>query len=498
MNIQDAKDEIIHTLRAYLRRDSTGAYCFPTVRQRPILLIGPPGIGKTAIMEQVARECEVALVAYTITHHTRQSAIGLPHIEQRVYGGVSMSVTEYTMSEIIASVYETMERTGKREGILFLDEINCVSETLAPTMLQFLQNKTFGSHRVPEGWVIVAAGNPPEYNKSVREFDIVTLDRVRQIFVTADVDIWLDYARAKGLHGAILSYLSAKKDRFYTVEREGDAVRFVTARGWEDLSEILCGYEALQIPVTRELIAQYLCEEGTAREFAACYTLFQKYHADYAVDELLCHDVDEDSYRERVAMAGAGLFDERVTVVNLILSCLQNELAQYAWEDAVTVRLHELLCRFHTMAQTLEEYVALNRRSLAVKRENSLISDGEARREERVLARLEELGLAVKAAHLRDREEAWELLRTLFREDVARRSAATVRVQTMLTRAFRFVEDSFGDGAEMLLLVSGLSRMPDALSFIRRHGCASYLRHGQALLYRERERELQAACRELL
>ena len=54
-----------------------------------------------------------------------------------------MSVTEYTMSEIIASVYETMERTGCREGILFRDEINCVSETLAPTMLQFLQNKTF-------------------------------------------------------------------------------------------------------------------------------------------------------------------------------------------------------------------------------------------------------------------------------------------------------------------------------------------------------------------
>mgnify|MGYP007134713114 CR=1 FL=1 len=54
------------------------------------------------------------------------------------------------MSEIIASVYETMERTGCQEGILFLDEINCVSETLAPTMLQFLQNKTFGTHRVPE------------------------------------------------------------------------------------------------------------------------------------------------------------------------------------------------------------------------------------------------------------------------------------------------------------------------------------------------------------
>ena len=50
-------------------------------------------------------------------------------------------------------------------------------------MLQFLQCKTFGNHEIPEGWVIVAAGNPPEYNKSVRDFDVVTLDRVKKIMV---------------------------------------------------------------------------------------------------------------------------------------------------------------------------------------------------------------------------------------------------------------------------------------------------------------------------
>ena len=101
--------------------------------------MGPPGIGKTQIMEQISRECEIGLVAYTITHHTRQSAIGLPFIQKKIYGGKEYSVTEYTMSEIIAAVYEKIEQSGMKEGILFIDEINCVSETLAPTMLQFLQ-----------------------------------------------------------------------------------------------------------------------------------------------------------------------------------------------------------------------------------------------------------------------------------------------------------------------------------------------------------------------
>ena len=119
MNIKQAKEELLSTIQAYLVKDETGEYAIPTERQRPILLMGPPGIGKTAIMEQVAEEAHINLVSYTITHHTRQSAIGLPFIRQREYGGKTYSVTEYTMSEIIASVYEQMERSGIGEGILF-------------------------------------------------------------------------------------------------------------------------------------------------------------------------------------------------------------------------------------------------------------------------------------------------------------------------------------------------------------------------------------------
>lgn len=89
--------------------------------------MGPPGIGKTAVMEQITSELGVRIVSYSMTHHTRQSALGLPFISHKNYGGKEYDISEYTMSEIIASVYDMIEEDGIKEGILFLDEINCVS-----------------------------------------------------------------------------------------------------------------------------------------------------------------------------------------------------------------------------------------------------------------------------------------------------------------------------------------------------------------------------------
>ena len=151
MNIKQAKEEIKNTLTVYFTKNEFGNYVIPIEKQRPVFLMGPPGIGKTAIMAQIASEMGVGLLSYSMTHHTRQSAIGLPFIEKKTFNGQEYTVSEYTLSEIVASVYELMETTGLKEGILFLDEINCVSETLAPVMLQLLQYKVFGKHKIPAG-----------------------------------------------------------------------------------------------------------------------------------------------------------------------------------------------------------------------------------------------------------------------------------------------------------------------------------------------------------
>ena len=327
MDIKEAKQEIINTVKAYLCKNAEGEYRIPAIRQRPVLLMGPPGIGKTQIMEQIASECGIGLVSYTITHHTRQSAVGLPMIKTEEFDGKEYSVTEYTMSEIISGVYKAVKEQGHREGILFIDEINCVSETLIPTMLQFLQCKTFGNQKVPDGWIIVAAGNPPEFNRSVREFDMVTYDRLRVINIDADLEVWREYAREREIHNAILSYLDIRPQNFYSVMADVDGLKFVTARGWEDMSSLMYVYEELGISINAGVVGEFLHNEDIAEDFAAYYVLYNKYRDDYGINNILAGNATSDIYRRMINAD----YDERLTVVNLLLDTL-NKHFKYAAE----------------------------------------------------------------------------------------------------------------------------------------------------------------------
>ncbi|MBO7096865.1 MAG: AAA family ATPase [Lachnospiraceae bacterium] len=332
MNIASAKQVIKDTVRIYLKKDEYGEYCIPTVRQRPIFMLGAPGIGKTAIMEQIASEMGIAFVSYSMTHHTRQSALGLPYITTKKFGDTEYSITEYTMSEIIASVYEAIDKRGVKEGILFLDEINCVSETLGPSMLQFLQYKTFGRHSLPEGWVIVTAGNPPEYNRSVREFDVATLDRMKVITVEPELKAWMEYARERSIHGAILAYLDVKKEDFYVMDMSPEGRAYVTARGWEDLSEMMKLSEEEKITIDETLISQYLRSERVAKDFAAYYDLYIKYKTDYHIAEILEGRAPESIYEK---MNGAS-FDERLSVLSMLTESVSGDMKETLVEaDAV-------------------------------------------------------------------------------------------------------------------------------------------------------------------
>lgn len=489
MNIKRAKQEITNAVQAYLTQDEFGNYRIPTMRQRPILLMGPPGIGKTQIMEQIAQEMGIGLVAYTITHHTRQSALGLPYIQHHTFGEKEYTVTEYTMSEILASVYRQMEQTEKKQGILFLDEINCISETLTPMMLQFLQCKTFGNQRLPEGWVIVAAGNPPEYNKSVREFDVVTLDRVKRIDVQEDYAVWKEYAVRKGIHGAILSYLDIRKDNFYRIESSADGMQFVTARGWEDLSEILQTYEMLQLPVDRELVGQYLQLPRIAKDFANYLALYEKYRKVYQVEDILNGTWDALRARE----LSAAPFDEKLSVLGLILSRL-NELARSTWRmDQIAERLHESLLRIKSALQTQSPALVLQSEINGLNQEIALKKEaGSSDREgmQQLYTTVQTLEQYLHTLNLETPAEPFERLKELFSATLQSRTDAAAQTGTAMEHAFSFLDAAMENTQEIVIFATELTAGFYTSCYIETFGCEAYFQHNKDLLFNDTQAAL--------
>ena len=479
MNIAEAKEQIKDTVDAYLERDETGAYAIPPEAARPLFLLGAPGIGKTAVVGQVARELGIGLVSYSMTHHTRQSALGLPFIVHRDYGGEEFDVSEYTMSEIIASMYDFMERTGHTRGILFLDEINCVSETLYPSMLQFLQFKTFGRHRVPDGWVVVCAGNPPEYNKSVYDFDVVTLDRLRKIDVEPDLDAWLDYARATGAHPAVITYLQVKADQFYSIESTPHGKSFVTARGWDDLSRVMRAYERKGRRIDRALVGQFLQDDEVAERFAQYYELFAKYRSDYRVGAILAGGAAGDI----VERARGAKLDERLALVRLLADGLDSRISalmeeELEWplvRDALRTARSELLAGAD--AESVIGALAGNLLEDARQRVESDRADDAGARPSRLAASILRGYATACEQERKTGEAAFSLASELYGADIASFKEQAGALSAQMDNAFAFLDAAFGDGVELNAFLAEISARPALAQFVAKFGNDSYFSH---------------------
>ena len=519
MNIKQATEQIEGAIEAYLLKDSRGLYKIPTHMQRPIIMLGPPGVGKTAIVSQIADRMGLNFVSYSITHHTRQSALGLPFIEKKNFGGQTYSISEYTMSEIIAAVYSAMEASGVEEGVLFLDEVNCVSETLSPAMLQFLQYKTFGQHKLPQGWVIVTAGNPPEYNRSAREFDPAMMDRLKKIDVEPNLKVWLEYAQTRGLHPAVLTYLDSKPGNFYSVNADVNGTKIVTARGWEDLSRMLEAYKAIGRRIDAELVEQYIQDKNIAEDFALYYDLFCKYSDDYKVREIMSGEV-ASSIKDRAQNAA---FDERVALIGLLIDAICGDVREVmigqaalrdVREDVLELK-PELECVNASVSDDtlggetvpsglcsssdsstanaqspIEAKIKELKISPEVRKQATSAADKQQIKAER-LSILSKLQTALTTYLTSGGTEcksknAFDAIKTAFNSECSCQIQNAKKSSAHLDNILKFLTDTFGDGQETLIFVTKISTDPIFMKFASEYASDEYLKHNKDLLFQER------------
>lgn len=470
MNIKQAKSEAINAIKTYLLKDENKSLLIPLNRQRPIVFMGPAGVGKTDIARQIAEELNLGFLSYTITHHTRQSAVGLPKLVTRVYQGEETTVTEYTMSEIISSIYDYIEKHGKTEGILFIDEFNCASETLAATMLQFLQNKTFGTKSVPEGWKIVLAGNPSEYNKSVKELDLVTMDRLRIISVTPDFGAWKEYAVEKNIHPCILSYLTQKQSSFCVFTNDKNGRQLITARGWEELSNTIYAYEKMGFEINNNVVSQFVNHQKISAEFSNYYDLFTHIISNEEIN-LILNGQENLELSQRLRKLS---FDQRCSVIWILTNILQTTAKEFT--------------RFTTMCDELHPLI------LTVKSTESLdsIKSADVGKDSRNV-----INKFIKAKKNDDYNENFTNLKKNFDNIVTQREKHLKSGNSMISNVLNFVKGTFDNGGEMEILLSNLSIDKNIAKLLIETGNEEYIQCNSQFIESFKSEKISARIRKI-
>ena len=187
---------------------------------------------------------------------------------------------------------------------------------------------------MPEGWIIVCAGNPEAYNRSAHGFDPVTLDRLRVVQVEPDLDAWMDYAAARGVHPAVRGYLRLRPEDFCAAEGE----RVVTPRSWTDLSDMMRALEALGEAPEPRLFEQYLQCSAVAEGFGLHFSMCRGVAERFSLDAVL-------RGREAAAEAhfAAAPFDEALCAAMMLASCLNGRAASAASAEELAGRLENFV-----------------------------------------------------------------------------------------------------------------------------------------------------------
>lgn len=337
----------------------------------------------------------------------------------------------------------------------------------------------------------MTAGNPPEYNKSVREFDVVTMDRMKLVEVEADYPTWKEYALKQGIHNAVTTYLDMKKNDFYRVETNVGGKSYVTARGWEDLSAtmLLCEEEGIKVDET--LVGQYLHNEKIVKEFTAYYELYNKYKKDYKVEEIL----NGTNSAQEVERARIAKFDERLSLLGMLLDKLESEMREnletsdYLTELMKVLKIVKMLQEKEEkdICTIIESQIQARQKLLETMRSAGTLSNEDRKKNRAIIQFLE---ARVKELRLEKSENPFTMLKAAFDKDVTMMKEENERIQKRLHNVFAFSEVAFMDGNEMLVLVTELTVNVYSSRFIGIYGSPDYAKHNEDLMLHEREDNL--------
>ncbi len=227
--------------------------------RRPSFLWGSPGIGKSAVVRQVAAKMDLELVDVRISLLDPVDLRGLPK--------VANGHTEWAPPIFLP-------RKGK--GILFLDEMNAAGQMVQNACYQLCLDMKIGEYELPAGWTVLAAGNRESDRSGVVRMPTALRNRFIHLDFAVDLEQWIAWAVENGIRPEIMAFLRFRPELLHDFNKDANA--FASPRSWQFVSEILDAGGGHFGPLFGEKIQHGLIEgavgEGACAEIVGFLRVF--------------------------------------------------------------------------------------------------------------------------------------------------------------------------------------------------------------------------------
>lgn len=192
---------------------------------RPVLVLGQPGIGKSALVEHFAANVGLPCISLLGSQLAPEDLMGVPRLHDD-------GTSSFCPPRMIAR---------SEAYCLFCDELNGASQDVQRSMYSLIHEKRIGEYRMPAGSVVIAAGNRAQDAAIVRGMSSALVNRLVVVELRADAGEWLSWAVSNGIHSWVVDYLRERPDHLTSPPPKSPAP-FSTPRSWHALSDALLSY----------------------------------------------------------------------------------------------------------------------------------------------------------------------------------------------------------------------------------------------------------------
>lgn len=191
-----------------------------TGHHTPVMLWGPPGVGKSDMVAQVGAKHKIKVIDIRLSQMEPTDLRGIPFREAN------------KVEWAIPAMLPDTKRHGKR-GILFLDEITSAAPTVSAAAYQLILDRRLGEYEVPEGWAIFAAGNRQGDRGVTYSMPAPLANRFSHIEVDTHLDDWAAWAYDHDIDDRIIAFLRFRPELLFDFDPAHNPVAFPTPRSWE-------------------------------------------------------------------------------------------------------------------------------------------------------------------------------------------------------------------------------------------------------------------------